>query len=245
MNQINKRLRKKNQIAILLDPEETNSILQFTKKISDIDQNLIDYLFVGGSTATRNQIEQTVTLLKKDTNIPVIIFPGSPQQFSNQADAILFLNLISGRNPYYLIDSQIQAATEIFHSGIPSISTSYILIDGNTISSVEKISKTKPIQNSDVSLIYNTALAGKLIGHKAIYLEAGSGAKITVPCQAVKQCSGITDILIVGGGVRTINQINELHNKGAKIVVIGNHIESNPDFIYEIQDYKKANPSIE
>jgi phosphoglycerol geranylgeranyltransferase len=243
MNQINLDLSKKNQIAILLDPEETNSILQFINRISQIEQNLIDYLFIGGSTATRAQIEQTILLLKKNTKIPLIIFPGSPEQFSNQADAILFLSLISGRNPYYLIDSQIQAATEIYNSGISTISTSYILIDGENISSVEKISKTKPINSGNISLIYKTALAGKLMGHQAIYLEAGSGAKTTVPYTAIEQCSHITEILIVGGGVRTIKQIEELHKYGAKIVVIGNHIESDPEFIHEIQDYKKINPT--
>jgi putative glycerol-1-phosphate prenyltransferase len=243
MNLLKKQLRKKNQIAILLDPEKEYSINQFISWLSRIDQFNIDYIFVGGSTSTRIQIENAISLLKKNTTIPVIIFPGSPEQFSVEADGILFLNLISGRNLYYLIESQIQAAEDVYNSGITSISTSYILIDGKNESSVAKISNTEPINANNLDLIYKTALAGKLIGHEATYLEAGSGAKEIIPLKVVEQISQITDLLIVGGGIHTDEQIYELHNSGANIVVIGNHIEKNPEFLNEILNYKNQHPT--
>jgi putative glycerol-1-phosphate prenyltransferase len=228
--------KSKNSIALLIDPEKEKLNVDFLNKINS---SKIDYLFIGGSTSNRIQLNTTVQKLKKHCEIPIILFPGSPDQVSKQADAILFLSLISGRNPYYLIDSQIEAAVEIFTSKLECIPTSYILIDGLSESSVAKVSKTNPITIENTDLIYNTALAGKLLGHAATYLEAGSGAKRSVPYDIIKLVSSIQTILIVGGGVRSISKIKELHQAGADIVVIGNHIEQNPEFLNEIANYKK------
>ena len=238
MNTIKEQFKNKNQIAILLDPEKKASVNQFLTYFSQIDHSKIDYLFVGGSTATRIQIEELVSELKIITKSPILLFPGNSDQFSAKADGILFLNLISGRNPKYLIESQIDAAVEIFESGIPAISTSYILIDGKNESSVKTISQTEPIDPENVDLIFKTALAGKLIGHEATYLEAGSGAKQTVPINSVNAISKISNSLIVGGGIRTIQQISDFHQAGVNIVVVGNYIESNPHFLNEIIQYK-------
>ena len=227
----------RNSIALLIDPEKELLTDEFLKKIT---LSQIDYLFIGGSTAHRTQLNKTLDKLKKHCQKPLIIFPGSPDQISEKADALLFLSLISGRNPYYLIESQIEAAEEIYRSRIECIPTSYILIDGLTESAVSKVSKTKPIPIENPEFIYNTALAGYLSGHVVTYLEAGSGAKRSIPSEIIKRVSTLNTILIVGGGIRTIQQIESFHKVGADIVVIGNHIENNPEFLDEITKYKNS-----
>jgi putative glycerol-1-phosphate prenyltransferase len=228
----------KNSIAILIDPEKVINQIDFEEFADRINSSKIDFILIGGSTAERCQIELVVEKLKNKYSIPIILFPGSPDQLSNKADAILFLSLISGRNPYYLIESQIEAATNISEMNIECIPTSYILIDGKSESSVAKVSKTEPIPIEKSILIYKTALAGKLLGHSATYLEAGSGAKRSIPIDIVKKISTLNTTLIVGGGVKTITQIQEFHKAGAALVVIGNYIEKNPEFLEDIKNYK-------
>lgn len=224
-----------NSIAVLIDPGKATLSDEFLKKINSSG---IDFLFIGGSTSNKTQLNSDVIRIKKICEIPIIIFPGSPDQLSKHADAILFLSLISGRNPYYLIQSQIEAAEEIYNSKIECISTSYLLIDGLTESTVSKVSNTKPIPIEDPKLIFKTALAGKLLGHSITYLEAGSGAKRSIPLEIVKKTSELNSILIVGGGIKSIEQIRKFHKAGANIVVVGNHIESNPEFLDKISRYK-------
>lgn len=226
----------KNSIAILVDPEKATNLKELA---NNINQSSIDFLFVGGSTTNRIELDNVITLLKTQCNKPIVIFPGSPDQISNKADAILFLCLISGRNPYYLIESQIEAAEEISQSRLECIPTSYILIDGKSESSVAKVSKTSPISPDDSDLIKKTALAGKLLGHSVTYLEAGSGAKQSVPVEIAKKISDLDTVLIVGGGIKSIGQIKEFHRAGVDIVVIGNYIENNPQFLNEITYYKE------
>jgi len=225
----------KNSIAILIDPEKDLNFEEFSKKISECQ---VDFLFVGGSTSNNIQIESTLKILKKHFKKPIIIFPGSPDQVSSKADAILFLSLISGRNPYYLIESQIEAAEKIYRMKLECIATSYLLIDGLSQSSVSKVSKTKPIPIENPNLIFKTALAGKLLGHTVTYLEAGSGARRIIPKSVIKRISKLDTVLIVGGGVKSISNIRKLHDAGANIVVIGNYIEGNIEFLDEINDYK-------
>jgi phosphoglycerol geranylgeranyltransferase len=236
-NNIQKHLKtKKKSIALLVDPDKTTELVELSGKIN---QSTVDYLFVGGSTANRTELIKTINLLKTHCRIPIIIFPGSPDQVSDLADAILFLCLISGRNPYYLIESQIEAAEEIINSSLECIPTSYILIDGKSKSSVVKVSKTNPIPPKNIDLIYKTALAGMLLGHSVTYLEAGSGAKQCIPVEIIKKISELDTTLIVGGGIKTISQIEEYHKAGADLVVIGNHIENNPQFLDQITQYKQ------
>lgn len=227
---------KAHGIAVLIDPDKSKNTADLQKTLNYCEKANIDYLFVGGSTGTREEFQHTVNYIKQNCSIPLIIFPGSPKQLSSEADAILFLSLISGRNPYYLIESQIESAEEIAGMHLPVIPTSYLLIDGGTNSSVAYVSQTTPIPQNQHAIIYKTALAGNLLGHQATYLDAGSGAKTTVPLEAVKMVSKINTCLIVGGGINSIQQIKEYHSAGANIVVIGNYIESNPDFLLEIKN---------
>lgn len=221
-------------LAILLDPDKIS-----LSKVSDILAKLhssgVDYIFVGGSTVEKGVTNELVYLLKKQTTIPVILFPGHYSQITSHADAILFLSLISGRNPEYLISQQVKAVPMIKRSGLEVIPTGYILIDGGKESSVQKISETKPIKPMDLEEITHTACAGMYMGKKIIYLEAGSGALAPVSpaiIEAVKENINIP--LIVGGGIRSENELRSAFQSGADLVVIGTAFEENNNLLSKI-----------
>lgn len=225
----------KGQIAILIDPEEiesNNSLIQLIKKAEFAK---INYFFVGGSTVTREKFEGVITTLKSKTKIPVVIFPGSSHQISKQADAILYLSLISGRNPDFLIGQHVQSANEIFDLDIEVIPTAYLLVDGGTKSSVAYVSQTTPIPQDKEHIILNTAKAGLLQGKKLIFLDAGSGAKEHVRASIIDKLSLLNQPIIIGGGIKSLSSIKELSN--ANVLVIGNKIEEEIDFLLDIHSY--------
>jgi putative glycerol-1-phosphate prenyltransferase len=167
-----------------------------------------------------------------------VIFPGSADQIDEKADAILFLNLISGRNPDFLIGQQVSAAPKLMQSDLEIVPTAYLLIDGGLETSVQRISKTSPISQEDYELALNTALAGVMMGNSVVYLDAGSGAKLSIPSQWIQAMRNCIDCpIIVGGGIRNIEQIKEYQEAGASLVVIGNHLESNPSFLEDIAKF--------
>jgi len=240
MRLISKIGASKGQIALLIDPEKTNSPKQLDSLIEKARAAHIDYFFVGGSTVTRSGIEQVVGYLKVHSTFPVVIFPGASHQVSKEADGLLFLNLISGRNPDYLIGHQIAAAEEIFDLNFEVLSTSYLLIDGGTLSSVAYVSQTTPIPRDQINIALNTAKAGKLIGHQLLYLDAGSGAKHTVPVKMIETLAHRIDSpIIVGGGIKSIEKIQALAEAGANVIVIGNKIEEDIDFLLDIAGYQQ------
>ncbi len=211
--------------ALLIDPDKytTNSLIA---TLFAADDSGADLILVGGSLVN-DRIDSTIELIKKNTNIPVVLFPGSLMQLSNKADAIFLLSLISGRNPDYLIGNHVLAAPYLKKSGIEIIPTGYILV-GNGNSSVEYISNTKPIPEDKIDIIVATAIAGELIGNSLIYLESGSGAYRPFNIEVIKEVKrNISIPLIVGGGIKTPIQINEITKAGADIVVVGNAIENN------------------
>ena len=186
---------------------------------------------MGGSTDKNNCIENVVIELKKATSLPIIIFPGSANQVSNKADGILFLSLISGRNPEYLIEQQVQAAIQIKESNLEVLPTGYILVDGGKESAVERVSSSKPICQTNSELILKTALAGEFSGKKIIYLEAGSGATVPVASTIISLVKNNLSIpLIVGGGIQTLHQLTTAYTAGADLVVIGTAFEKDPAF---------------
>jgi phosphoglycerol geranylgeranyltransferase len=214
-------------LAILLDPDKTSlkEIPSITKKIETLKAN---FIFVGGSTVENGLTDTFVEVLKVNTQIPVVLFPGDYSQVSNKADALLFLSLLSGRNPEYLIEQQIKAVPFLKNSTLEIIPTGYILIDGGTQSSVLKVSKTTPISQNDVNLAVATAVAGMYKGKQLIYLEAGSGAKIPVNPKIISEVKKTIKIpLIVGGGIRTKEQLKNAYDNGADLVVIGTAFENN------------------
>lgn len=215
---------KKKLLAVLIDPEK------FLGKNSTVFlQNLpkqTTHLFVGGSTVFNGETEKVVNDLKIKSNLPIFLFPGDYSQITNKADAVLFLNLISGRNPEYLIEQQVKSIPIIQKTNLEIISTGYILIDGGNTSSVARVTGTKPILQKNISTIVNTALAGQYMGAKIIYLEAGSGAKFPVNSKIIKEVKKQLSIpVIVGGGIRTEEKMNEIFHAGADMVVMGTVFE--------------------
>jgi len=224
-----KELNQK-QLCVLIDPDkfEENKAEEF---LNDLPQD-ISHIFVGGSTVEANKTEKTVRAIKYFSNLPIIIFPGDYTQITEKADGILFLSLLSGRNPEYLIDQQIKSVDKLKNSYLEIIPTGYILIDGGKECAVQRISNTLPIAQNNVQLIVNTALAGQYSGKKLIYLEAGSGAINHVSFEIIREVKNVLSIpLIVGGGIKNSFQLENIYNAGADIVVVGTAFE-NGDFSY-------------
>ena len=217
----------KKLVSILLDPDKTT--LEEIPIISERIENLkANFIFVGGSFVEKGITSVFVKKLKENTNLPIVLFPGDYSQVTNNADALLFLSLLSGRNPEYLIEQQIKAVPFLKNSNLEIIPTGYILIDGGTNSSVLKISKTSPIAQNNINLAVATAVAGMYKGKQLIYLEAGSGAKIPVNLDLISKVKKNINIpLIVGGGIRTKEQLNNAFKYGADMVVIGTAFEQN------------------
>ena len=232
---------QKGQIAVLIDPEKTNTEVKIIELAKKAKFAQIDYFFVGGSTVSRNDLEKTVLLLKCHSEIPVVLFPGGSHQLSAEADALLYLSLVSGRNPDFLITHHVNSAQEIAQMDIELIPTGYILVDGGTKSSVAYISQTTPIPRSQKSIAQNTALAAIFQGKKLIYFDAGSGANEMVPFEFIEQLKAEIDIpIIVGGGIRKAEDIQNFKSSGVNVIVIGNHIEENIEFLLDIQRYKQS-----
>lgn len=200
-----------------------------------IETSKINLVFVGGSTVNTNDFNSCMKTLKGNLSKKLIIFPGSPNQISEEADAILLLSLISGRNPDYLIGHHVFAAPVLDTMDIQILPTGYILVDGGTTSSVAYVSQTTPIPQDKVNIVVNTALAGTQLGLQQIFIDAGSGAQDHVSTQimdAVKKRCAVP--LIVGGGFRDISSIKNAFEAGANVVVIGNKIEEDVDFMLDL-----------
>ena len=230
----------------MLDPEKANlDVLPIT------EESHPDYIFVGGSTGgdTTEFVQELKSKIKNQKyKIPVILFPGNSSQFTPEADSVLFLSLLSGNNPEYLINQQIKSARRIHESHIDFIPTAYILIDGGVETSTMRVTSTKPLDPTNIDTIVDTCIAAELMGKKAIYLEAGSGAIHPVSTdiiQAVRSHTSVT--LIVGGGIRTPEAMNAAYAAGADIVVIGNHFESHPEdlqkFLTAERSYSVSGPT--
>jgi phosphoglycerol geranylgeranyltransferase len=225
----------KKLLAVLIDPEkmEVENIPLFFEKMH---QSIATHIFVGGSTDKNNQTETIVSVIKESTSLPLLLFPGDTNQITNIADGILFLSLLSGRNPEYLIEQQIKAVLILKQTNLEILPTGYILIDGGKETAVQKVSNTKPIAQNNIDLILNTSLAGEFTGKKLIYLEAGSGATVPVGANIIKKCESQLNIpLIVGGGIQTKKQLETAFNAGADIVVIGTAFEKDISFFNQLK----------
>lgn len=215
-----------NLLAILIDPEKFELTSAFAKAYLLRLPSQTTHLLLGGSTDTENKTEKAVQLLKKHTSLPIILFPGSHAQITNVADTILFLSLLSGRNPEYLIGQQVAAAPILKKTSLEIIPTGYILIHGGAESAVARVSETKPMPQNNIQEIVNTALAGQFLGKKCIYLEAGSGAKIPVSTAIIEAVKNAVSIpIIVGGGIRSQKQMQAAYDAGATMVVVGTAFE--------------------
>ncbi len=227
---------KQKLLAILLDPDKID-LANVELIIKKIAQSPATHIFIGGSTIENNILDELILKIRQTSiflgweTLPIVLFPGNPSQISAQADGILFLSLISGRNPDFLIEHQVNAVSSLKKMDLEVISTGYILIESGTQTAVERVSKTKPLNRNNIQYVIQTAQAGEMLGNKLIYLEAGSGAKQAVPMQMIEQVAQNIKIpLIVGGGIVDLKGIQDAYDSGADLVVIGTAFENNIDF---------------
>jgi len=222
----------KKSIGILLDPDKAKGdLLQIIlKKANESDT---DYIFTGGSL-TFNSIDTLISEVKNLSLIPVVLFPGNLLQLTLNADIILLLSLISGRNPELLIGNHVIAAPYLKDAREKLVSVGYILISCGNKTSVEYISQTEAIPANKAELAVATAIAGEMLGMKMIYLEAGSGATNHVPVNLVKSVKeNISIPLAVGGGIKNKNEIEDIFEAGADLIILGNGCEKNPELLVE------------
>lgn len=224
MNQYTRISAPGKKFALLIDPGKL-STQGLIASLYSANESGVNMILVGGSLLSVD-IDQTLEIIKKHSDIPVYLFPGSLLQLSNKADALFLLSMVSGRNPDYLIGNHVIAAPFIKRSNLEVISTAYILIDGGVSTSVEYISNTKPIPATKSDIVVATAMAAEMLGHKIIYLEAGSGAVNHVPIEVIREVKNNTTIpLIVGGGIDTADKAEQILAAGADIIVVGTAVE--------------------
>lgn len=229
------RTTGKKGFALLLDPDNLRDTNQIKEVISMAEGHGVDFLFVGGSLITGVEFDQTVQHIKQTTRLPLVLFPGSPMQLNASVDAVLFLSLISGRNPELLIGHHVLAAPRIKELGLETIATGYMLIDCGKPTTASYISNTTPIPFNKPEIAATTAIAGEMLGLQCLYLDGGSGAYQPISGEMIKAVrSSIQLPLIVGGGMRSSLDIQHAFDSGADIVVIGTAIEQNPDLIAEL-----------
>ena len=234
---------KQKKLAVLIDPDQVN-LGNMDKLIQLASEASVDYFFIGGSLIVNNMLDHCLKSIKERCNIPMLLFPGNSFQLSYKADGILFLSLISGRNPELLIGNHVIAAPFLKLSPLEIISTGYMLIDGGTPTTVSYMSNTNPIPANKSDIAVCTALAGEMLGMKQIYMDAGSGSQNPVPTEMIQSVSETIKIpLIIGGGIRTPEKAYENAKAGADVIVIGNAFEKNPELVVDISSaLKSINP---
>lgn len=233
---VNRKAKGQKSFAVLVDPDKTDPA-DAGELIRRAELAQVDYLLVGGSLVVSTHLEALVQQIKSQTSIPVILFPGSPSQVTPAADGLLYLSLISGRNPELLIGQHVVSAPQVRKSGLEVISTGYMVIDGGIPTTVSYISHANPLPPNKNEIAVCTAMAGEMLGMKLIYLDAGSGALNPVPTPMIESVSNHIHVpLIVGGGITTPEKAAEQCRAGADIVVVGNAIENDPDLIRSISE---------
>ena len=226
------------KLAVLIDPDQVSK--EDLKKTIELSvDHKIDYFFVGGSLIMEDCLDLCLQMIKDHSDIPAIIFPGNNLQINAKADAILYLSLISGRNPDFLIGKHVVSAPILAKTDIEVVSTGYMLIDSGAQTTASYISNTQPIPFNKPSIAVSTAMAGELLGLKMIFMDGGSGAMNPVSMEMIQAVKSKINVpLIIGGGIRSKDKVKENFNAGADIVVIGNAIEKDVEFIKEIADQR-------
>ena len=220
--------------ALLIDPDKI-TMGKLTSTIEIAEKANVDFIFIGGSLVVTSKLDEIFLHIKKETSIPLVIFPGNPSQVSRYADGILYLSLISGRNPDLLIGQHVVSVPMVKESGLEVISTGYMLIDGGEPTSISYISNTTPIPSNKNEIAVCTALAGEMLGMKTIYMDAGSGAKTPITESMIKAVASQIKIpLIVGGGIREPEKAYLNCKAGADMIVVGNAIEKDSRLIIEM-----------
>jgi putative glycerol-1-phosphate prenyltransferase len=218
---------------------------KMTTTIEIAEKANVDFIFIGGSLVVTSKLDEIVQHIKKETSIPLIIFPGNPSQVSRYADGLLYLSLISGRNPELLIGQHVVSVPMIKESGLEVISTGYMLIDGGEPTSISYISNTIPIPSNKNEIAVCTALAGEMLGMKTIYMDAGSGAKRPITESMIQAVASQIKIpLIIGGGIKEPEKAYLNCKAGADIIVVGNAIEKDESLIVEMASAIKSSVNV-
>src|SRR5688572_1997975 len=231
---VNKKQKGQKSFAVLIDPDKVNkTLLDELTTLSILAE--VDYLLVGGSLVISNHLDDCIQHIKKNCDIPVILFPGSPSQVSRYADALLYLSLISGRNPELLIGQHVISAPFVKQSGLEIMSTGYMVIDGGAPTTVSYISNAAPIPADKNEIALCTAMAGEMLGMKLIFMDAGSGAKRAIAESMIEKVSQIIEVpLVIGGGITDPEKAYRNCKAGADVIVIGNAIEKDASLIREM-----------
>lgn len=233
---LEKKKAGKKSFAILIDPDKV-SVDSLTNIIKLAIDAKADYFFVGGSLVISDNLDACILQIKKACDIPILLFPGSPSQISKHADALLYLSLISGRNPELLIGQHVISAPFVKKSGLEIIPTGYIVVDGGAATTVSYISNATPVPTDKADIAMCTAMAGEMLGMKLIYMDAGSGAKKAISEEMIATVAQQIEIpLIIGGGIRDAEKAYLNCKAGADVIVIGNAIEKQPSLIKEMAD---------
>jgi len=237
---LDKSVENKKMFSVLIDPDKQN-FADLHKTVSRCNDAQIDFFLVGGSIITKGDIATTVRFIKENSKIPVVLFPGNHQHVTQHADGILFLSLISGRNPSFLIGNQVLAAPIIQKTDLEVLPTGYMLVDCGTTTTAIYMSETAPLPYHKPDIAAATALAGEYLGLKMIYIDGGSGAQKTISTDMIKQVKSVLSIpLIIGGGIKSALQANDIYQAGADIIIIGNGAEENRSLIQEIADVRAS-----
>jgi putative glycerol-1-phosphate prenyltransferase len=224
----------KKKMAVLIDPDKMR-LAKLDQVIEISVRCRIDYFFMGGSLLVNSQLDQCVKTIRQRCQIPIILFPGNTYQLSHHADAILFLSLVSGRNPDLLIGQQVIAAPYLRASHLEIIPTGYMLIDGGVPTAVQYMSNTFPIPAHKSDIAMSTAMAAEMLGLKMIFLDAGSGASRPVSADMIAAVRSVISVpLIVGGGIRSAEKVQENLAAGADLIVIGNAFEHDPSLMIDM-----------
>ena len=231
---LQKKAKGQKSFAVLIDPDKVNTQLINELTTFAVEAN-VDYLFVGGSLVISNQLDEVLQQIRQNCDIPTILFPGSPGQVSRFADALLYLSLISGRNPELLIGQHVISAPFVKQSGLEIMSTGYMVVDGGAPTTVSYISNASPIPADKNEIAMCTAMAGEMLGMKLIYMDAGSGARRAISESMIEKVAGVIEVpLVVGGGITDPEKAYLNCKAGADVIVIGNAIEKNSSLIKEM-----------
>lgn len=231
------KVRGRKLLAVLIDPDFGQDEALLERTVQNACMAKADLLFVGGSLLTSASFDRCVELVKRWSDRPVVLFPGSPAQLSGHADAVLFLSLISGRNPELLIGHHVTAAPTVKTLGIEAIPTGYMLVDGGKPTTVSYVSQTLPIPHDKPGIAAATAVAGELLGLRTIYMDTGSGAQRTVSAEMIAAVRKSVELpIIVGGGIRDANTARILCEAGADVIVVGTAVEQDPETVFALSE---------
>ncbi len=231
---LEKKQKGQKAFALLIDPDKVTPA-SLERLVQQAVEAGADYIFVGGSLVITDTLDECILQIKKLCNIPILLFPGSPSQISKHADALLYLSLLSGRNPELLIGQHVISAPFVKRSGLEIIPTGYMVIDGGAPTTVSYISNATPIPADKADIALCTAMAGEMLGKKLIYMDAGSGAKKPITEEMISAVAQNIEVpLIVGGGIRSAEKAYLNCKAGADVIVIGNAIEKDPSLIKEM-----------